>query len=151
MLELYEIHCGILPLASRFIVIDYDGTRWTIPASCALDRACEYYEDEDHGWYEQCELDEDSALVQLHGAELRGCLEVNADLLVHIRDTEWPDLKPFATRIAGSDDGPDDKCWWFEENGGTIEEMTDLPIEKQVPLRLLWFDDDYKQRNGIVV
>jgi hypothetical protein len=147
--ELYEEHCGLLPLAHRFIVIDWSDTRWVIPASVALDFACEYYEEE--GWYDDYAVIEEG-LSQLHGAELRECIEVNGDLVQTIKDERWREVEPFATKLGDAVMGdPRDKCWWFEEHGGTIEEMTDLPVERQVPLALLWFDDTYKQVHNIEV
>lgn len=143
-MTLHEIHCGLLPLANRFIVIDWNQTRWAIPALVALDLACEYYEEE--GWYEDCELEEDKSLRQLHGTELRDCVEVNGDLVQAIKDARWRKIEPLATKTGDAIMGdPRDKCWWFEEHGGKIQEMTDLPLENQTPVTLLWFDDTYKE------
>lgn len=149
MPELYEIHCGLLPLANRFIVVDWNETRWILPASVALDLACEYYEEE--GWYEDCELEEDG-LTQLHGDELRDCIEVNGDLVQAIKDARWRTVEPLATKIGEAVMGDlRDQGWWFEEHGGSIEEMTDLPLDKQIPLALLWFDDDYRTTFNIEI
>ena len=143
--NLHEIHCGLLPLEHRFIVARVNETRWRIPAERILDLATEYYERE--GWYEECELERDSSLHQPHGAELRDCIEVNGDLGHHARESRWSEVADVAVLISGDEVIPPDNdlLYWFEEApDGEVTEMTDLPIEKQEPLGLLWFDDEWK-------
>lgn len=148
MKQFYAIHCGILPLEHRFIVIDYKDSRWAIPAHVAVDLATAYYEK--NGWYEECDLREDG-LTQLTGEELRDCVEVNADLEHAVKSSEWESLRQQAQLIQGNEDGPDDQAWWFEEHGGSITEMTDLALEKQEPIHLLWFSKKCKALYGLVV
>jgi hypothetical protein len=146
---MHEIHCGLLPLANRFIVVKLKETVWSIPAAAIITLTTAYYEEE--GWYEQCELDEGA--IQPHGEELRGVVEVNADLDAHTKDARWTEVEDVATLLSGERIVPpdNDKLWWFEENGGTIDEMTDLPIENQIPLRLLWFDEEFRLTHNIQV
>jgi len=146
---LHEIHCGMLPLPNRFILAQVGETQWAIPARVILNIATAYYEE--HGWYEECELEEDPDLKQLHGRELRGHIEVNGDLEHYAKEARWSEVSRRAKLLAGPRVVPpdDDALWWFQESGGSVREMTDLSPAEQVPNRLLWFDEKYKALHGI--
>jgi hypothetical protein len=124
--KLYRIHCQPLPEASRFIVVNLRGTRWAVPASRIIDLATIYYAQE--GW------DEDvPKRKQPKGAELRGLVEVNTDLCHHFKESHWDEVQDVAMLLKGDVEvNPDaDECWWFEEQGGDIHELTTLSPHEQ--------------------
>lgn len=125
-LILYPIHCGLLPEATRYIVATIRETRWAVPASRIIDLATAYYEEE--GWDEDVPMRE-----QPRGKELRGIVEVNGDTCHHFKEARWSEVEDVAVLISGdaSNNPGRDKCWWFEEQGGDIDEMTTIPIQEQ--------------------
>lgn len=141
-MKLYPQHCGPLELKNRFVQATHpDGTVWIIPASTILDRACAYYEA--NGWYDEDE--EDSTSEQPRGDDLLGLLEVNADIEQESRECRWSRVGEDARLSAGPGTIPpdDDRLWWFEESGGNIIELTDVPESEQHTklTAMYWFDD----------
>lgn len=149
--QYFNHEAGPLPLKNRFIRITLGETQWIIPARHVLAAATAYYERE--GWYEECELEEDKELKQPRGRKLRGVVEVNTDLDHHAKEERWSKFEAVAKLIAGPEVIPpdDDPIWWFEEQHGTVEEVTDLPLAKQLPKPLYWFSDKYAEAHGIEV
>lgn len=137
-MNFYKIRLHMLPLRSRFIVITlgpkWSGARWAIPAKVLVDKATDYYEK--HGWDEDVE-----ASKQPKGKELRGIVEVNAELVEHALECQWNSLRPHAKHISGPRTEPrNDQLWWVEENGGRIEELTTTRVQKPWRGHLLWTD-----------
>lgn len=144
-----RVEAGLLPLRHRFIRITLDDTIWIIRASKILSLTTAYYEKA--GWREPDDLEPGEK--QPCGRELRGIVEVNGDLAHHAKESRWSEVASSAKLIAGPDVTPpgNDELWWFEEQGGEVEEVTDLPIARQTPRHTLWFSKPWADAHGVEV
>jgi hypothetical protein len=124
-LKLYPIRLGMLRRSSIYVRITMpDGCIWAIPGKLILDNAQRYYEIE--GWDDESEYPKDH--IQPTGEELRGIMEANSDYSQWAKECFWSEVESGAIHLAGPRTIPprNDKLWWFDENGGKIEEMTTI-------------------------
>lgn len=147
-MQFYGEQAGPLPLRNRFIRLTIGETVWIVRASRAIELAVEYYRHESD-WYEERELRDAPELKQPSAKELRGLIEINEDLTIHVKESRLEDLN--AKLVAGPEVWPahGDKCWWFEEQGGSVEEVTNIPPDRQNPSRLLWFSEAWGKSHGM--
>jgi hypothetical protein len=143
-MQFHDPECGLLPLANRFVRLAVRETVWIVPVADVIPLACKYYEV--HGWREPEELKKGER--QPTGKKLARIVEVNGNLAHHATEEDWSRLKPHARLVSGTEEPPDwEEGWWFEEQGGSVEAVTDLPLADQKARPLLWFSEAWKQEH----
>lgn len=138
-MKLHPIHIHELPRETLYVRVSHpDGTVWAIPSSEVIRCAARYY------GREGFDVDRPPS-KQPKGKRLIGLLWANPDTEHWAKEERWSEFADSAVLIAGPGTIPpgDGELWWFEEQGGELEEMTTLTLAGQVKRhgRLLVIDD----------
>lgn len=127
-MTLHPIEIHELPRDTLFVRVSHpDGTVWAIPSSAVIECAARYYKREK--WRE-----DEPWKKQPMGKLLIGILLANSDAAYWAKCERWSEFSDVAKLLAGPGTIPprDDKLWWFEEAGGSVEEMTTLIFDEQI-------------------
>ena len=141
--RLYKIVAGFIPPEHRFVLIRFaDGATWLVRGTVANRLDAEHQYRHRH----EAAMNEDDA-EYAREVESRTLREwkvwcaLNGDAVQAILETRWSDIKKLHIDGPATEVPDNDRVWWVDENGGKLDEVTDLPPSAQRRTKyLLWTD-----------